>query len=89
MAAAGASSAETDSSTALPGTAMGCLSRRVTMRESDLVSHLLQTAIRFPRYFDTVYSLMFEKSDFTHFPDTKLGFQWGHTFSTPPGTHVC
>ena len=46
MSAVGASRAETDSSTALPGTAMGCLSRRVTMRESDLVSHLLQTAIR-------------------------------------------
>ena len=48
MSAVGASRAETDSSTALPGTAMGCGldgSRGITNDAGILVSHLLQTAI--------------------------------------------
>ena len=33
--------------------------------------------------------IMFEKSNYLYFPDMKLDFPWGHTFRTPPGTHVC
>ena len=88
MAAAGASSAETDSSTALPGTAMGWL-RFFNGEDAGIRSRFSSAADGDRVDISTHSVLMFEKSDFTHFPDTKLGFQWGHTFSTPPGTHVC
>ena len=91
MAAAGASRAKTDSSTALPGTAMGCGldgSRGIINDAGIPISFLICCRRRSGRYFDTVY-LMFEKSDFTHFSDMTLGFLWGHTFRTPPDTHVC
>ena len=57
-------------------------------RCGNLISSLFCCRRRSGRYFDTVY-LMFKKSDFTHFSDMTLGFLWGHTFRTPPDTHIC